>query len=331
MTTANKNAEPLNVALIVDVDNIWIGASGTVSQRASPVQMARTLQDFAKGIGTVNVARAYGTTYHKKPNKVMQSFASESFEAITVANTGGKSSIDLKISLDTQELLFTSPSVGVYILASGDSDISVLAEAIGRKGAVLILVAPRLVTSTTLIARADFFVSLEDCLSGARLEAALVAAGRNAKRPTAPPPLPIARRSLKVFLCYSRKDEEKVRELYGRLKGEQGIQPWLDKEDLLGGQNWAFEIERAVEGSHAVIVCLSKHAIDRAGFVHKEIKIALDAADYRPEGTAFIIPVRLEMCETPKRLALFHSVDLFEAGGHALLLRSLQRRADAIQ
>jgi hypothetical protein len=38
----------------------------------------------------------------------------------------------------------------------------------------------------------------------------------------------------------------------------------------------------------------------------------LDYADYKPEGTLFIIPVRLEECTPPKRLARWQYADYFE-------------------
>lgn len=122
-----------------------------------------------------------------------------------------------------------------------------------------------------------------------------------------------------------------VRELYARLKGELRIKPWLDEEDLLPGQDWELEITKAVRISDCVVVCLSKWAIDNTGYVQKEIRFALDAADHQPEGTIFLIPVRLELCDVPERLRRYHWVNLFERGGYDLLLRSLHARADGLK
>ncbi len=49
--------------------------------------------------------------------------------------------------------------------------------------------------------------------------------------------MPDDKRPLKVFLCHASADKPKVRELY-RYLTRRGIQPWLDAEDLLPGQNW---------------------------------------------------------------------------------------------
>lgn len=138
-----------------------------------------------------------------------------------------------------------------------------------------------------------------------------------------PPTLKVARNTeLRVFLCHSSGDKEAVRALYKRLKTD-GFTPWLDEEDLVGGQDWDAEIKKAVQNSHVVIVCLSKTSVNKTGYVQKEIKVALDAADLRPEGTIFLVPVRLEDCEVPERLAHIHYLDLFKADGHEKLVNAL--------
>ena len=66
-----------------------------------------------------------------------------------------------------------------------------------------------------------------------------------------------ANQKLKVFLCHASQDKPEVRNLYHKLLAETWIDPWLDEEKLLPGQDWNLEIEKAVEASDAVIVCLS--------------------------------------------------------------------------
>ena len=88
--------------------------------------------------------------------------------------------------------------------------------------------------------------------------------------------------------------------------------PWLDEENLLPGQDWQREIPRAVRQSDAVIVCLSRGSINRAGYVQKEIKFALDVANEQPEDTIFLIPLKLEECEMPERLSRWQWVESFQ-------------------
>jgi hypothetical protein len=127
-----------------------------------------------------------------------------------------------------------------------------------------------------------------------------------------------------VFLCYSSGDKAQVRDLYYRLQHD-GLRPWLDEEDLLPGQDWDHEITQAVRTSIAVLVCLSKASISEAGFVQKEIKRALDVADEQPDGSIFLIPVKIEDCDVPESLRRWHWVNLFDNGGYDKLMQVLTR------
>ncbi len=136
-------------------------------------------------------------------------------------------------------------------------------------------------------------------------------------------------RKLKVFLCHSSGDKPAVRTLYQRLCADD-IEPWLDEEDLLPGQKWEQEIPQAVRAADAILVCLSRSSITKEGYVQKEIMYALDAAKEKPEGTIFLIPLRLEDCEIPDRLKDWQVGNLFEERGYEKLLRALRVRANAL-
>ncbi|HSS22010.1 MAG TPA: TIR domain-containing protein [Pyrinomonadaceae bacterium] len=137
---------------------------------------------------------------------------------------------------------------------------------------------------------------------------------------------PSTTRSLKVFLCHSKADKPQVRELHDRLRAES-FDPWLDEEKLLPGQEWEAEISKAVRSTDVVIVCLSKASTSKAGFVQKEISYALDVAEKQPEGTIFLIPLKLEDCPVPDRLSKWQWVDFFEISGFTRLINSLHKRA----
>lgn len=136
-------------------------------------------------------------------------------------------------------------------------------------------------------------------------------------------------RALSAFLCHSSNDKPAVRDLYRRLIADQ-IDPWLDEEKLLPGQDWRHEIFKAVRAADVVIVCLSRGSIDKAGFVQKEIKYALDVADEQPEGAIFLIPLKLEECEVPVRLSNWQWVNYFEDNGHSKLIKALRARAQSL-
>ena len=143
-----------------------------------------------------------------------------------------------------------------------------------------------------------------------------------------------ASRHLRVFLCHSSSDKPAVRELYQRLNAASWMDVWLDEEKLLPGQDWDYEIERALDNSDAVIVTLSTGSISKEGYVQKELRFALDIALEKPEGTIFILPVRLDDCEWPRRLRAIQGIDYFPLEyrelAFARLRRSLELRATAL-
>jgi len=134
---------------------------------------------------------------------------------------------------------------------------------------------------------------------------------------------------LKVFLCHGREDKPLVRELYSKLR-KDGVEPWLDEQDLLVGQDWDLEIKKAVRATHAIIVCLSKTSVNKESYFQKEIKLALDVADEKPEGTIYILPIKLEECDVPMRLSKLHWIDYFEKEGYEKVIRALRNRASKI-
>ena len=61
-----------------------------------------------------------------------------------------------------------------------------------------------------------------------------------------------------VFLCHSRGDKEQVRNLYRKLRADN-FNCWFDEEDLLGGQDWDYEITSAIRKSRLFLACLLVH------------------------------------------------------------------------
>ncbi len=135
------------------------------------------------------------------------------------------------------------------------------------------------------------------------------------------------------FLCYAKQDQDVVRRFSERLKSEGWIDPWFDEEDILPGQIWQDSVINGVRNSHSVIVFLSKNAIASEGFFQKELKLALNTAAEKPEGTIFIIPVRIDNCAVPEMLLKYQYVDYFGEEEHkqhvyASLIASLKWRAE---
>jgi hypothetical protein len=146
--------------------------------------------------------------------------------------------------------------------------------------------------------------------------------------------MPTSDRKFRVFLCHASQDKPIVRELYQRLLAEDWIDPWLDEEKLLPGQDWDLEIEKAVENADAVIVCLSNKSMKKEGYIQREFRFVLDLALEKPEGTIFIIPLFLEDCQLPRQLRSWQYVsyfpDAYKSSAYEKLLASLRLRNNSL-
>ncbi|MFF9772310.1 TIR domain-containing protein [Streptomyces sp. NPDC013978] len=134
-------------------------------------------------------------------------------------------------------------------------------------------------------------------------------AGNHARRPS-------------IFLSYARLDHDQVKDLYESLK-TLGFDVWLDTESLLPGQRFEDVIGRAVRECDFFIPCFSPNSVNRRGFIQRELKMALNAAENYLNDDIYIIPVRLADCQVETRFSEFQWVDLFKENGLQRLVSAL--------
>lgn len=137
------------------------------------------------------------------------------------------------------------------------------------------------------------------------------------------------RHPLKVFISYASGDRAEAQKLHEFLV-MQGVDAWLDTENLLPGQDWKMEISRALDETDLILLCLSKKSVSREGYVQKEMRLALDRALEIPPGEIFLIPARFEECDLPYSLRDFQWVDLYTESGMQKFIKSLSLRADKV-
>jgi hypothetical protein len=161
---------------------------------------------------------------------------------------------------------------------------------------------------------------LRDCQKGPRLGVAeaerLLAGGENPASP--------ASASFQVFLSYAAENEAEARHLYTMLEG-RGHHPWMDKHDLLPGQQWEIAIRRAIEGADFFVALMSRNSVTKRGFVQKEIRFALDVLGEVPPGRIYFIPARLDECEVPDAIRQLHWIDLRSEDAYAKLWRAIEK------
>lgn len=119
---------------------------------------------------------------------------------------------------------------------------------------------------------------------------------------------------MKVFISYAREDRERALGICARLV-QDGHSPWIDVNELLPGQNWEAEIERAFKDADVVVLLLSKRSVSKRGFVRREANDAMDRLRYKLRTDVYVIPLLLEPCEVPEEIASrLHYIALAEDG-----------------
>ncbi len=132
-----------------------------------------------------------------------------------------------------------------------------------------------------------------------------------------------------VFLSYAREDLSIAEMLYADLR-RAGVTVWMDIYDILPGQRWEDEIQRAMETATHYLLLLSAKSVNKRGFVQREVKKALVFAEEFPDTQICLIPVLLSRCE-PSNMGLkkYQWVELFRSYelGLQQILRSLNPAA----
>lgn len=125
-----------------------------------------------------------------------------------------------------------------------------------------------------------------------------------------------------VFLSYSRSDAQVVERIARDLRS-QGVDLWMDRQDLVAGEEWLPQIEKAISRADFMLVFISKTSLN-SKWVQREYQAAFES-QARTGGTR-LIPVLLERVRLPPFLSSIQYVDLTESyfEGVQQLLRALQ-------
>ncbi|MCK4766683.1 MAG: toll/interleukin-1 receptor domain-containing protein [Candidatus Aminicenantes bacterium] len=129
----------------------------------------------------------------------------------------------------------------------------------------------------------------------------------------------------KVFISYASDDQLYSEELHNRLV-EAGIEPWLDKKNLRGGDDWDDIITDLIRDVDYFIIIQSETLSQRnEGYVNVEIKAALKRQKFFRQGILFFVPVRVDSSMLRSELKKFHVNDLRRKDGYKDLIDSIKR------
>ncbi|MDQ6949808.1 MAG: TIR domain-containing protein [Actinomycetota bacterium] len=109
-----------------------------------------------------------------------------------------------------------------------------------------------------------------------------------------------------IFISYAHSDKDRVTPVCDWL-AEQGFNIWASYRSLKPGQNWEFEIKKALDKAALVILFVSVHSVDHRGYAQREIRLALDKMSEKLMEDIYLIPVLLdEQAIIPEQLRSLH-------------------------
>ena len=126
-----------------------------------------------------------------------------------------------------------------------------------------------------------------------------------------------------IFLSYASPDQDRVDDFYQRLKAE-GFNPWMDKYEIRGGQNWDFEIKKSLQRAAIIVIFLSENSINKRGYCQREIKAALDKAQEKLLDDIYVVPIALDPdLSIPHQLEGIHVIKSDKVDAFSELSRSI--------
>ncbi|EKT4499320.1 TIR domain-containing protein [Flavobacterium psychrophilum] len=133
----------------------------------------------------------------------------------------------------------------------------------------------------------------------------------------------------KIFISYAKEDIIFAEKLYSYLELND-FRPWLDKKDLLPGQNWNFTIKKSLREADYIIALLSSNSVQKRGYVQREFKLALDYYEEKLEDDIYLIPLKINNCEIPLALSKFQWTDFNENDSFQKILQSLNLQREKL-
>ena len=132
----------------------------------------------------------------------------------------------------------------------------------------------------------------------------------------------VKKNMIKIFISYAKEDLSKVKPIYNMLKKE-GYKVWIDFVELIPGQEFDLEIQKAIETSDIFLAILSKNSVDKKGYFQKELKKGVETLEYFPAGQIYFIPVRIENCDMPLKLNSIQWCNYYDKNGKFKLLQAI--------
>ena len=133
-----------------------------------------------------------------------------------------------------------------------------------------------------------------------------------------------------IFASYASPDQSRVEGIVAELAG-RGFNLWMDKLELLPGQNWDFEIKKALDRSDMILIFISLRSIEKRGYVQREIKDAIDKKKEKLVDDIYIIPIRLDPdASIPEELRHLQVIDFTGIDSVERIGKSIQKQSERV-
>ena len=150
--------DELKLALFIDFENIALGVR---EAKYKTFEIAKVLERLVEK-GKIVFKKAYADwdsyAQYKRP------FHEAAIELVYIPRKAysGKNSADIRMVVDAMDLAFTKENIGMFVIASGDSDFSPLVSKLKENGKQVIGVGVKNSSSELLIDNCDEFIFYED-------------------------------------------------------------------------------------------------------------------------------------------------------------------------
>lgn len=149
--------------MFVDFENLACGAGASLPSRPALPEavLARVCGGF---YGQAAVRRAYADWAHLGNNRFQGVLMSHGVDLVQVPHGGvtGKNHADVRMAVDAMEVLATRPGIDVFVLVTGDSDLTPLAHRLREHGKHIVGVGARASSSPLLVAACSDYLYWEN-------------------------------------------------------------------------------------------------------------------------------------------------------------------------
>lgn len=139
------------VALLVDFENLVLGAIASLPGRVEPVPV-KALTWLCRAYGSTTIRRAYADWADPRFGRYQHALERNGIDLLQIGHgPARKNGADIRMAVDAMETLLIHPSVDAFVLVSGDSDFSPLVAKLREHGKHVIGVGAETAASARLV------------------------------------------------------------------------------------------------------------------------------------------------------------------------------------